>query len=155
MEQVEDAKAICGEEAEEVALVSGQADGREVESSAGIEDEADAEIEAMKKRVKEMEDEHAKIEALQNTVEKSMKPVASTGGPAVDARSVYVGNVDYATQPDDLQDFFKSCGTVNRVTIVKDTYTGQPKGYTLQRRTLHPMSRCYGSTPFSPQVVPM
>lgn len=95
------------------------------------EDETDAEIEAMKKRVKEMEEEAAKIEALQNTVEKSMKPAggaAAANGPAADARSIYVGNVDYSTTPEELKEFFRSCGTVNRITISVDKYSGQPKG---------------------------
>jgi hypothetical protein len=35
---------------------------------------APQEIEAMKKRVKEMEDEAKKIEDMQNNVEKSLKP---------------------------------------------------------------------------------
>lgn len=45
-----------------------------------------------------------------------------------DERSIYVGNVDYAVTPDELQSFFGSCGTVNRVTILCDKYYGTPKG---------------------------
>jgi polyadenylate-binding protein 2 len=47
----------------------------------------------------------------------------------VDSRSVYVGNVDYASTPEELQAHFQSCGTINRVTIICDKFTGQPKGY--------------------------
>jgi len=43
-----------------------------------------------------------------------------------DGRSVYVGNVDYATTPEELQLHFQGCGTVNRVTIMTDFY-GNPK----------------------------
>jgi len=94
-------------------------------------DATDAEIEAMRKRVKEMEDEAKKIEDMQNTVEKSLKPkqAAAASGPDVDARSVYVGNVDYSTTPEELQEFFSSCGIVNRITILCDKFTGHPKGY--------------------------
>jgi polyadenylate-binding protein 2 len=46
----------------------------------------------------------------------------------VDARSVFVGNVDYAVTPEELQLHFQSCGTVNRVTILTDK-AGAPKGY--------------------------
>ncbi|KAL9664953.1 hypothetical protein QQ045_020362 [Rhodiola kirilowii] len=46
----------------------------------------------------------------------------------VDARSVYVGNVDYACTPEEVQQHFQSCGTVNRVTILTDKF-GQPKGF--------------------------
>ena len=45
-----------------------------------------------------------------------------------DARSVFVGNVDYAVTPEELQVHFASCGTVNRVTILTDK-AGAPKGY--------------------------
>lgn len=32
-------------------------------------------------------------------------------------------------KPPDLQEFFKSCGTINRITILVDHRTGQSKGY--------------------------
>lgn len=46
----------------------------------------------------------------------------------VDARSIYVGNVDYSVDSKSIAEFFSSCGTVNRVTIPgnKDKH---PKGY--------------------------
>jgi len=90
------------------------------------EDETDAEIEAMKRRVKEMEEEALKIDAVQNSVIKSPQ-VAN--GPGVDSRSIYVGNVDYSTTPEELQEFFQSCGAVNRITILCDKFSGHPKGY--------------------------
>jgi len=93
------------------------------------EEDTDAEIEAMRRRVKEMEEEAAKIEAMQSNVEKTLKPQQVTNGPSVDARSIYVGNVDYSTSPEELQEFFQSCGTVSRITILCDKYTGHPKGY--------------------------
>merc|ERR1712028_168198 len=46
-----------------------------------------------------------------------------------DARSIYVGNVDYYATPEELQNHFQSCGTINRVTIICDKYSGNPKGY--------------------------
>jgi hypothetical protein len=42
--------------------------------------------------------------------------------------SVYVGQVDYATTPEELLAHFEACGTVERVTIVCDKLTGRPKG---------------------------
>ena len=42
----------------------------------------------------------------------------------LDARSIYVGNVDYSTKEDELKDFFKTCGEVERVTIPRDNYGG-------------------------------
>jgi len=47
----------------------------------------------------------------------------------MDSRSIFVGNVDYSTTPEELQQHFHSCGTINRVTIVCDKWTGHPKGY--------------------------
>ncbi|GJN88758.1 hypothetical protein Rhopal_001726-T1 [Rhodotorula paludigena] len=47
---------------------------------------------------------------------------------AVDSRSIYVGNVDYGSTPEEIQQHFSSCGTINRVTILFDKFTG-PKGY--------------------------
>lgn len=44
-------------------------------------------------------------------------------------RSVYVGNVDYGTAPEELQAHFASCGTIDRITILCDKWTGKPKGY--------------------------
>ena len=46
-----------------------------------------------------------------------------------DQRSVYVGNVDYGTAPEELQAHFNSCGTIDRITILCDKWTGKPKGY--------------------------
>ncbi|CCH40902.1 Embryonic polyadenylate-binding protein 2 [Wickerhamomyces ciferrii] len=46
-----------------------------------------------------------------------------------DSRSVYIGNVDYNTTPEELEEFFSKIGTINRVTILFDRFTGRPKGY--------------------------
>jgi polyadenylate-binding protein 2 len=35
--------------------------------------------------------------------------------------------VDYSCTPEEVQQHFQSCGTVNRVTILTDKF-GQPKG---------------------------
>ncbi|XP_027363626.1 polyadenylate-binding protein 3-like isoform X4 [Abrus precatorius] len=37
-------------------------------------------------------------------------------------------SVDYACTPEEVQQHFQSCGTVNRVTILTDKF-GQPKGF--------------------------
>jgi RNA recognition motif-containing protein len=42
-----------------------------------------------------------------------------------------VGQVDYATTPEELLAHFEACGTVERVTIVCDKVTGRPKGKSL------------------------
>ena len=40
----------------------------------------------------------------------------------------YQFQVDYACTPEEVQQHFQSCGTVNRVTILTDKF-GQPKGF--------------------------
>lgn len=37
--------------------------------------------------------------------------------------------VDYGATPEEIQQHFQSCGTINRVTILCDKFTGHPKGY--------------------------
>ena len=46
----------------------------------------------------------------------------------VDKRSIYVKNVDYLATREEVIEHFKECGKVNRVTILTDKYTGNPKG---------------------------
>lgn len=43
-------------------------------------------------------------------------------------RSIYVKNVDFSAVPEDLEEHFKSCGDISRITILVDKYTGLPKG---------------------------
>ncbi|XP_020551633.1 polyadenylate-binding protein 2-like isoform X3 [Sesamum indicum] len=106
-------------------------------AAAGAEAEGGAavELDDMKKRLKEMEDEAAALREMQAKVEQEMGAVQDPAAAAnranreeVDARSVFVGNVDYACTPEEVQQHFQSCGTVNRVTIRTNKY-GQPKGY--------------------------
>lgn len=97
-------------------------------------DGEDPELEAMKRRVREMEEEASKLREMQAQVEREMSAAgiegAGTGSSAeTDARSVYVGNVDYGATPEELQSHFQACGTINRITILCDRWTGQPKGY--------------------------
>ncbi|KAK9666915.1 hypothetical protein RND81_14G220500 [Saponaria officinalis] len=97
---------------------------------------ASLDVEDMRKRLKEMEDEAAALREMQAKVEKEMSAVQDPAGAAtdqankeeVDSRSVFVGNVDYACTPEEVQQHFQSCGTVNRVTIRTNKF-GQPKGY--------------------------
>jgi RNA recognition motif-containing protein len=45
-----------------------------------------------------------------------------------DKRSIFVKNVDYQSNKDQITEHFKSCGKINRVTIIYDKYTQHPKG---------------------------
>ena len=40
-----------------------------------------------------------------------------------------MGQVDYEVTPEELQAHFQGCGTINRVTILCDKFTGRPKGF--------------------------
>ncbi|KAL5790057.1 hypothetical protein ACOSQ2_004945 [Xanthoceras sorbifolium] len=99
-------------------------------------DNNEAELDDMKKRFQEMEDEAAALRDMHANVEKEMDPVhdpaagstSQVNREEVDSRSVFVGNVDYSCTPEEVQRHFQSCGTVNRITIRTDKY-GQPKGY--------------------------
>jgi polyadenylate-binding protein 2 len=46
-----------------------------------------------------------------------------------DARSIYVGNVDYSATAQELEAHFHGCGSINRVTILCDKFSGHPKGF--------------------------
>jgi polyadenylate-binding protein 2 len=87
----------------------------------------------MKAKIKRMEEEAAKLAALQGDTTTpdgtDSAGVSEADAADIDSRSVYVGNVDYSTTPDELQQFFAACGTVNRITILCDKFTGHPKGF--------------------------
>jgi polyadenylate-binding protein 2 len=80
----------------------------------------------MKRRVAEMEEEAAKLREMQATLDQQHHEL--TDKDDVDARSIFVGNVDYSASPEEVQAHFQSCGSINRVTILLDKFTGQPKG---------------------------
>ncbi|KAJ6112690.1 RNA-binding domain-containing protein [Penicillium capsulatum] len=86
------------------------------------------EIAAMKKRVAEMESEAAKLREMQETLDQQSEGLQENKED-IDARSVFVGNVDYGASPEEIQAHFQSCGSINRVTILLDKFSGQPKGY--------------------------
>ncbi|XP_060175902.1 polyadenylate-binding protein 2-like isoform X1 [Lycium barbarum] len=100
------------------------------------ENGAVVELDDMKKRLKDMEDEAVALREMQAKVEKEMgsiqDPTAAAENQAnkeeVDSRSIFVGNVDYSCTPEEVQQHFQACGTVNRVTIRTNKF-GQPKGY--------------------------
>ncbi|PPQ87100.1 hypothetical protein CVT24_012097 [Panaeolus cyanescens] len=95
------------------------------------------EILLMKQRVAEMEREASKLRELQAAAAEQSAQSGDDGSAveteedkaAADNRSVYVGNVDYGATPEEIQGHFQACGTINRVTIICDKFTGHPKGY--------------------------
>lgn len=81
----------------------------------------------MKKRVAEMESEAAKLREMQQTLDAESESLREDKED-IDARSIFVGNVDYGASPEEIQAHFQSCGSINRVTILLDKFTGHPKG---------------------------
>ncbi len=132
----------------------------------------------MKQRVEEMEREANKLRELQAAAEKAEQ--SAQGGEqvpmeteedkaAADSRSIYIGNVrsnspqyarrysphgarqvDYAATPEEIQQHFQACGTINRVTILCDKFTGHPKGYVCLRHWIHHFIEAW--LPLGPKV---
>ena len=86
------------------------------------------EIAAMKRRVAEMESEAAKLREMQSQLDQQSETLHREDREDVDARSIFVGNVDYGATPEEIQSHFQTAGSINRVTILLDKFTGHPKG---------------------------
>ncbi|KAH9050072.1 hypothetical protein EDB84DRAFT_1666593 [Lactarius hengduanensis] len=104
------------------------------------EEDESKEILLMKQRVEEMEREAKKLRELQAAAESSASVEQVEGDESmpmetedekalIDNRSVFVGNVDYSATAEDIQAHFQACGTINRITILCDKFTGHPKGF--------------------------
>ena len=102
----------------------------------------DPELEAIKARVKAMEEESEKLKELQKEVDMQLSMPSGDGaqlnilGPSllelkmdVDRRSVYIGNVDYGATAEELEQHFHGCGSISRVTILCNKFDGHPKGF--------------------------
>lgn len=112
----------------------------EMETANGTGGIDDTELEAIKARVREMEEEAEKLKQLQSEVDKQMNMGSPPGivSPLnmsleekmeADNRSIYVGNVDYGAAAEELEQHFHGCGSINRVTILCNKYDGHPKGF--------------------------
>lgn len=85
-------------------------------------------IEAMEQEVQNIEQTTSpKLDEDEVSTSQSNTPLYT--GEDADHRSCYVGNVDYSTKPDELKNLFKECGVIQRITILCDRWTGQPKGF--------------------------
>ena len=128
--------------AEEVAEeISGFEEEETKEEDGKEEEETEQDMESIRARVKEMEEEAEKIRVMQSEVEKQMNLSTSSSGAGspfnqsmeekmeADLKSIYVGNVDYGATAEELEAHFHGCGSINRVTILCDRFTGHPKGF--------------------------
>lgn len=116
-----------------------QLDSNQTESQASQQ-----ELDQWKAKMAEMEAEVNKLRELQGQQEVGSRPENGVGTAnsdsdpkflsieerqEIDSKSIYVGNVDFSATPGELAEHFKTCGTVNRVTILMDKVTGRPKGF--------------------------
>lgn len=116
------------------AEVGGEGDG-EGDDSGEMDD---PELEAIKARVRAMEEESEKLRQMQSEVDKQLAVPTSPNASLnvsfeekmdVDSRSVYIGNVDYGATAEELEQHFHGCGSINRVTILCNKFDGHPKGF--------------------------
>ena len=99
-------------------------------------DYADPDFLETQRKIEELEQEAERLRSLEAAVNEvtggdglEMDDEEGLDTAEVDRRSVYVGSVDYGSTPQELQEHFRSCGTINRITILVDKYLGTPKGY--------------------------
>ncbi|KAJ2166117.1 hypothetical protein GGH16_004204, partial [Coemansia sp. RSA 560] len=102
----------------------------DVETKAGevneLDETIDPELEELKNRMLEMEKEAQRLRELEENLTKEPNEDGQGGegdSDDADARSIYVGNVDYVTTPEELQEHFKGSGAINRVTILCNKFT--------------------------------
>lgn len=106
-------------------------------------------IEQMKEHISRMEEESERLNQMQQQimqmddameitdngdapmdgVEEDAKFQSIQERKEIDGRSIYVSNVDYSATPEELQQLFSECGTINRITILTNRLTGTPLGY--------------------------
>jgi len=109
------------------------------EESFGESDTIESELEAIKARVREMEEEAEKIRQITTETDKQLMASPPQAGAVVhpsleekmeaDTRSIYVGNVDYGCTAEELEQHFHGCGAIVRVTIQCNKFDGHPKGF--------------------------
>ena len=135
-----------------------QQDGGAEAADTGADADADAEIEAMRARVAEMEEEARRMSELSgaggaggSAAAGGAAAAGGVGSPSLsgqagpagvgrsfltpeqsseqDSRSIHVSQVDYSVTEEELRQLFEACGSVNRATILKDKFSGAPRGY--------------------------
>ncbi|EER01231.1 Polyadenylate-binding protein, putative [Perkinsus marinus ATCC 50983] len=115
-------------------------DDIDLDAAAGVVDDDD--IMEMQHKIQELEDEAERLRQMteqggtgdgdgvsdHENAEMTAEQQAAQSQEQ-DKRSVYVGSVDYGAAPEELQEHFKSCGPIQRITIMVDKYSGHPKGF--------------------------
>jgi len=93
----------------------------------------DAELSAMREKLLKMQEEAKKLKDIQEEQMKLIKQKAelskSTSVSKPDEqKSLHIANVHFSATEKQLTEHFGICGKVKRATILRDAYTGQPKG---------------------------
>lgn len=50
-------------------------------------------------------------------------------------KNIFVGNLDFGTTEESVRELFESFGVVEQVNLVRDRYTGQPRGFAFVEMT--------------------
>ena len=87
-----------------------------------LEETLKREVEESKKLDEEVKDLASK------SISSSLIPTKEAEGDDSDERSIFLKNVEFKTEPDQLKDHFKACGEIQRITIPTDRFTGNAKG---------------------------
>jgi hypothetical protein len=107
------------------------------EDNADAGGDVDAEFAELQEMVSKMEEDNKTIMAAST---QAATDAASTAAAKAsleakirdrDERSVFVSNVDFSATAEEVAAFFSSCGVVAQATILRDKFTGHPKGYVL------------------------
>ena len=92
-----------------------------------------AEIEALNKMINDSAATNEELAAAhKDAVSEAVLKQKGANAAAMserDAKSIYIGNVDFSTTADELRKFFETCGAIEKATILLDKFTGKPKGY--------------------------
>jgi len=139
--------------------MSDDAEKKPDDAAAEGEEDEEEDLEKLQAEIARMEAEAARITKETEELEKkkdaklagsSSSATTGTGatgdaakGETKDGHSIYVGQVDYSATPEELLSHFEACGTVERVTIVCDKFSGRPKGFAYLEFGVRPNTFCY------------
>ncbi|KAJ9597067.1 hypothetical protein L9F63_027043, partial [Diploptera punctata] len=112
-------------------------------------DKAHSELEAIKARVREMEEEAEKLKQLQSEVDKQMNLGSPPGITSplnmsteekmeVDNRSIYVGNVDYGATAEELEQHFHEKDSVQTAMAMDESLFRGRQIKVMPKRTNRP-----------------
>ena len=102
-------------------------------------DDHDSELNEMREKLIKMQEEARKLKQIQETrmnallkcgsAAKITEPTNNTVVPKEDeTKSIHIANIHFSASEKQISEHFSVCGKVCRVTILKDPYSGHPKG---------------------------